>query len=488
MPSSMKVAEKYRERIVSGDPLKVVLWLAAPLVVAQLVHVSYNLVDALWLSKLYEGALAVPRQVWPTLMFFYAIAMALSSANLAMISQYVGAERYDEASKTASKLFVFNLTLALAICLAYYTLRPYIFSYITTVPPEIYEDVLKYSNVMLLDILFTYLGSAFITILQAIGDTRTPTYISVAGAILNIVLDPIMIFGWFGFPAMGVVGAAVATVVSRALVATVAIKMFIGGFKGVKLSLVKPDREWVSRSIRIALPIAALQMSNSLAFMAQLRLVNAFGKIVATAYSIGFTVVDIADSAMWGFSQATAIVVGQLIGAQLFSKARKSALITSLFVGGVTGVGAVFVYLLRYPIASIFTSSPEVLVEATRFIEYFGLTVPFFAIFFVGFAVGRGSGHTYVPSAIAFTRLWGLRIGLGYLLALGLGLGPVGIWLSMAISNVGGGIMSIAWVALGNWTRPVVEVAPRRPSVATVPPSPRCMKKEVGEVVDKDNT
>ncbi|MEM4936290.1 MAG: MATE family efflux transporter, partial [Sulfolobales archaeon] len=228
--------------------------------------------------------------------------------------------------------------------------------------------------------------------------------------------------------------------------------------------------------------------SNSLAFMAQLRLVNAFGKIVATAYSIGFTVVDIADSAMWGFSQATAIVVGQLIGAQLFSKARKSALITSLFVGGVTGVGAVFVYLLRYPIASIFTSSPEVLVEATRFIEYFGLTVPFFAIFFVGFAVGRGSGHTYVPSAIAFTRLWGLRIGLGYLLALGLGLGPVGIWLSMAISNVGGGIMSIAWVALGNWTRPVVEVAPRGPSVATVPPSPRCMKKEVGEVVDKDNT
>jgi len=488
MPSSMKVAEKYREKIVSGDPLKVVLWLAAPLVVAQLVHISYNLVDALWLSKLYEGALAVPRQVWPTLMFFYAIAMALSSANLAMISQYIGAERYDEASKTASKLFVFNLTLALAICLAYYTLRPYIFSHITTVPAELYEDVLKYSNVMLFDILFTYLGSAFTTILQAIGDTRTPTYISVAGAVLNIVLDPIMIFGWFGFPAMGVMGAAIATVVSRALVATVAIKMFIGGFKGVKLSLVKPDREWVSRSIRIALPIAALQMSNSLAFMAQLRLVNAFGKIVATAYSIGFTVVDIADSAMWGFSQATAIVVGQLIGAQLFSKARKSALITSLFVCGVTGVGAVFVYLLRYPIASIFTSSPEVLVEATRFIEYFGLTVPFFAIFFVGFAVGRGSGHTYVPSAIAFTRLWGLRIGLGYLLALGLGLGPVGIWLSMAISNIGGGIMSIAWVALGNWARPVVEVAPRRPSVATVPPSPRCMKKEVSEVINKDDT
>ncbi|MEM2207419.1 MAG: MATE family efflux transporter [Sulfolobales archaeon] len=489
MPNSMKVAEKYREKIVGGDPLKVVLWLAAPLVVAQLVHISYNLVDALWLSKLYEGALAVPRQVWPTLMFFYAIAMALSTANLAMISQYVGAERYDAASKTASKLFAFNLSLALAICVAYAILRPYIFLYITTVPPELYGDVLKYSNIMLFDILFMYLGSAFTTVLQAIGDTRTPTYINVAGAVLNIVLDPLLIFGWLGFPTMGVAGAAIATVVSRALVAMVAIKMFVGGFKGIKLSLVKPDREWIARSIRIALPIAALQMSNSLAFMAQLRLVNTFGKIVATAYSIGFTVIDIADSAMWGFSQATAIVVGQLIGAQLFSKAKKSALLTSLFVGAVTSIGAIFVYLLRYPIASVFTSSPEVLAEATRFIEYFGLTVPFFAVFFVGFAVGRGSGHTYVPSAIAFTRLWGMRIGLGYLLALGLGLGPAGIWLSMAISNVGGGIMSIAWVALGNWARPVIEVTTIKPGVATVPPSLKCMRKEVNEAnegVNKD--
>jgi Na+-driven multidrug efflux pump len=164
----------------------VVLWLAAPLMVAQLVHVSYNLVDALWLSRLYEGALAVPRQVWPTLMFFYAIAMALSTANLAMISQYVGAERYDMAGRTASKLLTFNLALASAICLTYYTLRPYIFTYITTVPPELYNDVMVYSNVMLLDIFFTYLGTAFTTVLQAIGDTRTPTYISVAGALLNI--------------------------------------------------------------------------------------------------------------------------------------------------------------------------------------------------------------------------------------------------------------------------------------------------------------
>lgn len=488
MPNSMRVAEKYRERIVGGDPLRVVLWLAAPLVVAQLVHVSYHLVDALWLSRLYEGALAVPRQVWPTLMFFYAVAMALSSANLAMISQYVGAERYDAASKTASKLFVFNLALAAAICATYATLRPYIFSYVTTVPPELYDDVLKYSGVMLFDILFMYLGSAFTTILQAIGDTRTPTYISVAGAVLNIVLDPIMIFGWFGLPAMGVLGAAIATVISRALVAAVAIRMFVGGFKGVKLSFVKPDRPWIYRSVRIALPIAALQMSNSLAFMAQLRLVNSFGKVVATAYSIGFTVVDIADAAMWGFSQATAIVVGQLIGAQLFSKARRSAVLTSLFVGAVTALGAAFVYLFRHPIASIFTSSPDVLVEATRFIEYFGLTVPFFAVFFVGFAVGRGSGHTYVPSAIAFSRLWGLRIGLGYLLALGMGLGPVGIWLSMAISNVGGGVLSLAWVALGNWTRPVIEMGPARPSVATVPPSPRCAKRATDESLDKDDS
>ncbi|MCS7099169.1 MAG: MATE family efflux transporter [Sulfolobales archaeon] len=481
MPSGMGVAEKYRDKIVSGSPLRVVLWLAAPLVLAQLVHVSYNVVDALWLSKLYEGALAVPRQVWPTLMFFYAVAMALSSANLAMISQYVGAKLFDSASRTASKLLTFNLLLAVAICSLYFVLRPYIFSYITSVPPEIYGDVMRYSSIMIFDILFMYLGMAFTTILQAIGDTRTPTYIGIAGAVLNILLDPVLIFGWFGFPAMGAAGAAIATVVSRALVAVVAIKMFFGGFKGVKLSIVKPDRAWALKSVKIALPVAALHMSNSLAFMAQLRLVNMFGKAVATAYSIGFTVIDIADAAMWGFSQATAIVVGQLIGAQLFSKARNSALISSAFVGLITAVGAIVVYVLRYPIASVFTSNPDVLDEATRFIEYFGLTVPFFAVFFIGFAVGRGSGHTYTPSAIAFIRLWGMRIALGYFLAVVLGLGPIGIWLSMAISNVGGGVLALAWVALGNWVRPVVEIKPVKPSVATAPPSPKYLKREESE-------
>jgi len=457
-----------------------VLWLAAPLMLAQLVHVSYNLVDALWLSKLYEGALAVPRQVWPTLMFFYAIAMALSTANLAMISQYVGAERYDMAGRTASKLLTFNLALASTICLAYYTLRPYIFAYIVTVPPELYDDVMVYSNVMLLDIFFMYLGTAFTTVLQAIGDTRTPTYISIAGALLNMVLDPVMIFGWFGLPRMGVMGAALATVISRALVALVALKLFLGGFAGVRLTLVRPDRPWLLRSVRIAAPIAALQMSNSLAFMAQLRLVNTFGKVVATAYSIGFTVMDIADAAMFGLSQAVAIVVGQLIGAQMYSKARRAALMAALFVGVVTSFGAVAVYAFRYPIVSVFTSSTEVLEEAVRFIEYFGLTVPFFAVFFVGFAVGRGSGHTYVPTAIAFTRLWVLRIALGYVLALAMRMGPVGVWISMAVSNVVGGVMALTWVAVGNWTRPVVEVgAP--PRVSTAPPSPKCLKREEPE-------
>lgn len=472
------VAEKYREKIVKGEPLRVVIWLAAPLVVAQLVHISYNIVDSLWLSRLYEGALAVPRQVWPTLMFFYAVAMSLSTANLALISQFVGAERYGEASKTASKLLTFNISLALAVCLIYYILRPYIFTYITTVPPELYNDVLSYSNIMLLDIFFTYIGTAFTTVLQAIGDTRTPTYLNVAGALLNIVLDPIMIFGWFGFPAMGVAGAAIATVASRALVASAAIKMFVGGFRGLKLTIVKPDRQWLIKSFKIAIPLAALQMSNSLAFMMQLRLVNAFGAVVAAAYSIGFTVMDIADAAMFGFSQSTAIVVGQLIGAQLYSKARRSAVLSSLFVGAVTALGAVFVYVFRYPIASIFTSSPVVLSEAVSFIEYFALTAPFFAIFFIGFAVGRGSGHTYIPSAIAFIRLWILRIALGYVLAIGLGMGPAGIWLSMAISNVGGGVLALAWTYFGRWTKPVIETAPTVPKVATVPPSPRSLKSD----------
>ena len=214
--------------------------------------------------------------------------------------------------------------------------------------------------------------------------------------------------------------------------------------------------DWIIANIKIGLPILMLVIANSIAKMTQLCLVNIFGVIVATAYSIGFIVMDLADATLRGLSRASAIMVGQSIGAGLKGRAREVALKTSMVIFITTAIGSSIVYLLRDQLIWVFTQDPAIWAEAKRFLEIFVWTLPFFGILINAMFIGRGSGHTLPPTIIGITRLWGCWVGIGYLLALYMGYGPLGIWIGMSISNIFAGITSLIWLKYGKWTQPVI--------------------------------
>ena len=120
--------------MVGGAIIRTALWLGLPLMIVQLVQVSYNVADAFWLSRYSDLAMAVPRQVWPSIMFFSAFSMALSSANLALISQYVGAREFGAAGRIASKYFTASLALGVFFGVTFVMLRPVIFTYVIRTP------------------------------------------------------------------------------------------------------------------------------------------------------------------------------------------------------------------------------------------------------------------------------------------------------------------------------------------------------------------
>lgn len=227
----MESLGKYRENIINGPIGKTLLWLGLPLMLVQLVNISYNLVDSFWLSRYSEIALAVPRQVWPTFMFLNAIIHGLMTANLAIISQLIGGKRYEEAHKTVSQFVTVSLSLNVALAVVYFNLRPFVFRYIVQTPPALYEDVLGYSGVIAIDIVFSALTLTYSTILQSIGDTRTPAYVNLIAAVSNFILDPpfiigLRINGTYVIPPMGAVGAATATVLAR-MAGLVALMVFL---------------------------------------------------------------------------------------------------------------------------------------------------------------------------------------------------------------------------------------------------------------------
>lgn len=454
----MKSIEENRERILYGPIGRTLLWLGLPLMLVQLVNVSYNIVDAYWLSWYSDIAYAVPRQVMPTFMLVTSVAQGLMAANLALITQLIGARNYSEVKKYISYFISSTLLVNTILASAYYVLRPLIFRYIVATPPELYSDVLDYSGIIAFDMVLSAVTLTYSTILQSIGDTRTPALINLAAATANVILDPLFILGYGILPAMGAAGAAVATVLSRLVGVVLLVYRLSKKYPYLKSRLtLHLDREWVVSSVKIGAPVSLMMASNSFAFMLQNNLINQFGAYVAAAAAIGFILMDLADATLWGFIGSISVMVGQALGAGLKERARRVASRSILYVGLSTTAGSLLALVLEDSFITLFTSNPIVVAEADRFVSIFLPTLTFFAIFFVGMGVGRGSGHTLYPTVLGIIRLWLLRIALGFLLAFHAGLGSMGVWIAMSLSNLIAGLATIPWVLYGGWTTPVVK-------------------------------
>ena len=145
---------KYRDKIIDGPIIRTIFWLGTPPLLNQIVVVTYNVADTYWLSKYSEITVAVPRQMWPILMLFQALANALTTASLGIISQYIGSKAYKEASLSASRFFTLSFLSGGALSILLIALRNSIFTMVISIPPEIFEDVIRYSGVIAFDVFF----------------------------------------------------------------------------------------------------------------------------------------------------------------------------------------------------------------------------------------------------------------------------------------------------------------------------------------------
>ncbi|MEM2489794.1 MAG: MATE family efflux transporter, partial [Candidatus Korarchaeum sp.] len=305
----------YREEILNGPVVWTFFKLGIPPLLTQLIQVAYNVLDALWLSMYSDLAVAVPRQVWPVIFLFNAPMMALNAVGMSVISQYIGMGRYGDASASASRLLTSSLSLGILFSATLLSMRAHIFSLAVSTPDEIYGWVMDYSAVISLNILVQYVAFSYQIVLQAIGDTKRPAVINAVAVSVNTILDPLLILGIPPFPRTGVLGAALTDLLGS-LIALVALNRLVSRYQGLEMRLTRNfSMDWVKLSVKIGLPILSMGIMNSLAFIAQLRLVNALGVVVVAAYSIGFVVADIVDAALFGLTGASSIMIGQSLGA-----------------------------------------------------------------------------------------------------------------------------------------------------------------------------
>lgn len=438
--------------MTTGSVRGKLMLLAWPVMLSHLLQTFYNLADAFWLGKLGRQALTAPTITMHVFFIGFSLAMGISAAGTTLVSQFKGAGDQKKATLVGGQLLFILTGIGLVLGVAGFFLTPQILNLLQT-PADSWQMTYDYmrwifTGFPLLFVFFVYQG-----ISTGLGDTIGPMQVNLIAVVVNVILDPVLIFGLGPFPEMGVVGAAVATVFSRALASGIGMHRLFKGSNGMRIEAadLKPDRLMIKKIMKIGLPVSMGQLATSLGFTFMIGIVNSFGSAVTAAFGVGNRIIHMAMVPAFGLSQANATAVGQNLGAGNVERAEKSSRTALLLIGMILLPMALGMFFFGADIARVFVNDPEV-IQLGRIM--FRITTP--SVFVFGFLLVllgsfQGSGYTMPVMVLNMTRLWVLRIPGAYLLAYTFGMGPLGIWWSMFISNTVVTIAGWLWFRKGTW-------------------------------------
>jgi putative MATE family efflux protein len=318
---------------------------------------------------------------------------------------------------------------------------------------ELLQEAMRYLRIIFAGLFFTECLPSMNGIIQGAGHPEYVLRISIVSVVMMSLLEPVLALGWGPIPALGVRGAAWATVLANASGVAAQAFTLLTGKAGVKLHLadIRPDWAIMRRILRIAIPSSAQRFSPNLANALLMRLVTAQGVTVLTAYSVVNQISSFLQTPSMGLANAAATLMGQNLGAHKPERAAHATQLTTAFGVGLAIV--LFGCLAIWPRAllALFSASPAVLnaaVAATPFYILSGAGVAWYNV--MSRALG-GAGDTVSPLIVNVVALWLVQLPLGWLLSQPLSLGPQGVWLGLAIGNLIAGAGTSWLFRRGRW-------------------------------------
>jgi putative MATE family efflux protein len=295
----------------------------------------------------------------------------------------------------------------------------------------------------------------FQALMRGIGQTRLPLFIVLGTVILNFALDPLFIFGWGPLPGAGVMGAALATLITQALASVAGIAIFVRGRHGIHLrwSSLRPDFKYIKKAFFLGFPGSVELSTRALGLMVMSFLVASFGTLPTAVYGVGSTVIQVVTIPAMGLSMALSTLVGQNLGAGKPDRAATIGRLGILYGFAVlSGFGAA-AYLAAPSIIAFFVpSDPAVIREGAGFLRIMCLAWGGIGIQLCVVAVFRASGNMLSAMVIALVSQWMIQFPLAYVLSKHTSLQASGIWWSFPVTNVLTGLVALCWFARGDWT------------------------------------
>ena len=426
--------------------------LAVPMVLEMLMQSVFGVADIFFVGKLGADAVAAVGLTESLLVLVLAVGMGLGMAATALVARRIGEKDAQGAGVAAAQALLAGAVVAVPIAVGGAAFAPELLALMGASPRVIatgagYCAIIFGSNAT---ILFLFLINA---VFRGAGDAVLAMKALWLANLLNIALDPLLIFGWGPIPALGVTGAAVATAIGRGLGVAYQLSVLVRGTGRVPFGReqLRVDPGTLRRLLRISGPGMLQYLVGTASWLVVFRIIAAFGSNALAGYTIAIRVLIFALLPSWGMGSAAATLVGQNLGAGRPDRAERSVWITSFANMLFLGLVAVGLLLYAEPLIRLFTEAPAVIAIGADCLRIVSYTYVLFAFGMVIVQAFNGAGDTTTPTWINLVSHWLLQLPLAYALAHLAGMGASGIFTAIAVAQAALALISIAVFRRGTW-------------------------------------
>lgn len=444
--------------LTTGSVAKKLLFFSVPMLMGSLAHTAYMIINAIWVGKgLGSNAMAAVTTCFPIIFVLMAVAGGLTLATNVLVSQSYGAKNLDYLKRVVQNSTVIIVILSvLCLVLGYWT-APFLVRSMKT-PPDVQPMAISYMRLVVLMTPFMFAVFLMASVLRGVGDSKTPLYFQASSLVATAVLDPLLMFGWAGFPRLGLNGTAVATIIAQAG-AAIALAYYLrrtSHLVAPNWRSLRLDADVSLLTLKIGLPSMFQQAMVSIGFMFIVSMVNRFGTHCAAAFGAGMRIDQLAFMPAMAIGQAASTLVGQNIGANRYDRV-KLILRWGLILGWALTLPASLAALgAPSLLMRMFAEEADVIAIGAHYLRIASVGYLLVTVMFVTNGVINGSGHTIATTMFTLVVFWVVRIPLAALFSRHFDRVD-GIWYAILLSFIFGSTMSVSYYLSGRWRRPVAK-------------------------------
>lgn len=436
---------KNRLDLTEGRIIEKLLRLSLPIMGTSFIQMGYNMIDMIWVGKAGSKAVAAVG----TAGFFPWLAMAFIMVSKVggevKVAQSIGENNISTTKSYIKSAVEINIMLAIIYTMALIVFNKQLIGFFRLGDLEVISMSRQYLIIVALGMVFYFINPVFTAIFNGLGNSKTPFRINTIGLITNIILDPVLIFGWGPAPKLGVAGAAIATVFAQIVVTTCFLYIILRSkeeyFK-IKIFR-KIELKYYKVLYKLGLPVAIQSGMFTIFSMLLGVIVASWGPVAVAVQKVGSQIEAISWMTAEGLAVALGSFVGQNYGAKKYSRINKGckiAIITSSVLGIITTLVLIFA---GESIFSVFIDESEAIEKGAMYLKILGYSQLFMCLEIITTGAFKGLGRTYIPSIIV-TVLTGARVPLAYFISRPEILGLNGVWWSITLSSVLKGILMIS--------------------------------------------